>query len=223
MSLHKKVKDRIESCVWDIWHEKRCKEYRTQFHNPDVSIISSSCIGGILLHDLKVKFQSPTVNLYFRAADFMKFCENLNYYMAIEEMNVCTDKHIIEDRKYPIAYLGDLLLFLVHYSSVNEAQLKWNERKRRMNWDNIVVIHTDREGMTDEIKDRFEQLPYRKVMFVHKPDTIHKSCVYIKGYEKQKQVGIITEHKGTRGRRPIDQFDWVGFLNGNVSMEKQST
>lgn len=206
---------RIRNKVWSYKHKKICIENRKALRNKDVSIISMNCTGGILSHDLGLQFKSPTVNLFFRAEDFIKFCENLKYYLAIDEFIECTDPEIIEDRKYPIAYLGDLLVFLVHYNSVEKAQNKWNERKKRINWDNIVIMNTDREGMTEELKERFEVLPYRKVMFTHLPDEIHSSCYYIKGYEKDDCVGIITDHDTWDGKRPVDQFDWVKFINGD--------
>lgn len=173
-----------------------------------------NCTGGIISHNLGLQFLSPTVNLYMNAEDFMKFCENLKYYMSIEKMRECTDQNVIGGRDYPIAYLGDLTLYLVHYSSVEEAEKKWNERKQRINWDNIAIFNTDREGMTEELKDRFEKLPYRKVMFVNKPDKKHTSCFYLKGFEEEKSVGIITDPEGWKGLRPIDQFDYVNFLDG---------
>lgn len=43
-----------------------------------------------------------------------------------------------------------------------------------------MIINCDREGMTEEVKDRFEKLSYRKVMFVHKPDKKHPSCFILK-------------------------------------------
>ena len=97
--------------------------------------------------------------------------------MSIEKLVECHDEEIIEDRSYPVAYLGDLTLFLVHYHSIEEAQKKWDERKRRINWENIVIINTDREGMTEELKGRFEKLPYRKVMFVNSPPCIKSTQV----------------------------------------------
>lgn len=172
-----------------------------------------NCTGGILYHDLGLQFLSPTVNLYMKAEDFIKFCENVKYYISIEEMQPCLDSDIIQERKYPVAYLDDILLYLVHYHSVEDAQCKWNERKHRINWDKIVILNNDREGMTSELKDRFEALPYKKVMFTHLPDEVHPSCHYITGYEKDECVGIITDGNGWLGKRPIDEFDWVKFLN----------
>lgn len=210
-----KIVNRIRLWVWKYEHEKLNKKNRERLKVQNITIISMNCSGGILSHDLGLQFQSPTVNLYFKAEDFIKFCENLEYYLNIDTFVECTDPKIIGQRTYPIAYLDDLTLFLVHYNTVAEAQVKWNERKKRINWDNIVLMNTDREGMTDELKNRFEKLPYRKVMFVHEPDGKHPSCFYIRGYEDQKCVGIITDHDTWNGKRPIDQFDWVKFFNGD--------
>ena len=214
--LVSKLYNKIRNIVWKHNHEKINKKNRDRLCVKDATIISMNCNGGILSHDLGLQFKSPTVNLFFRAEDFIKFCENLEYYLSIDEFVECTDPEIIGQRTYPIAYLGDLILFLVHYNTIEEAQEKWNSRKKRINWDNILILNTDREGMTDELKDRFEKLPYRKVMFVNKPDNKHPSCFYISGYEEDECVGIITDHKSFDGKRPIDQFDWVGFINGEV-------
>ena len=188
----------------------------------NVTILSMNCTGGILYHELGLPFLSPTINLYIQAEDFIRFCERLEDYLAIDTMTECKDPAIVGDRTYPVAWLGDIKLFLVHYHSVAEAQEAWNRRKKRLAWGNIAVIATDRDGMTDALKERFEKLPYRKVMFVHRPDTKHASCFYLKGYEQEDSVGIITEPTGWRGMRPIDQFDWIGFLNGTVRREKKT-
>lgn len=211
-----KVLGRIRNYIWKKNRNRINKVNRTRLNDigKTASIISMNCNGGIISHDLGLQFLSPTVNLFFRADDFIKFCENLEYYLSIDTMVECTDPTVIEQRDYPIAYLGDLTLFLVHYTSVEVAQKKWNERKKRINMDNIVILNTDREGMTDELKNRFENLPYRKVMFTHLSDNRHKSCFYIKGYEKEECVGIITDHNTWDGKCPMDQFDYVRLLNG---------
>ncbi len=210
----KKIINKVKEAVWKRRHQRLVAGYRARLKNPDVSILSSNCTGGLLSHDLGLQFRSPTVNLFLRAEDFIKFCEDLPRYLAVDELVECTDPAVIGHRTYPIAYLDDLTLFLVHYPSVQAAQEKWNERKKRVDPDNIVLLHTDREGMTDALKDRFERLPYRKVMFVHQPDPKHPSCFYLRGYENDGRVGVVTEHLGWSGLRPVDQFDWVGFLNG---------
>lgn len=200
--------------VWHLCQRWRCKGYRNRFTNPGISIISMNCTGGILYHDLGLQFLSPTVNMYMKAADFIKFCEDMPRYLAIDKMEECTDPAIVEDRKYPVARLGDIYLYLVHYKTVDEAIRKWNERKRRINPDKIVILNNDREGMTEELMDRFERLPYPKVMFVHRPvGRDPRIFHYLPGYENEECVGIITDATGWTGLRPVDQFDWVDFLN----------
>lgn len=199
--------------IWRVFKKYRDKQYRNRFTNQDITIFSMNCTGGILYHDLGLQFLSPTVNLYIKAEDFIKFCENLKHYLSIDKMIPCKEPDIVEDRKYPVAYLGDILLYLVHYHTVEEAQQKWNSRKKRINWEKIVIFNNDREGMTVDLKERFEALPYKKIMFTCQPDDLHPSCYYLHGYEKEECVGIITDGKGWFGKRPIDQFDWVKFLN----------
>ena len=57
-----------------------CAQMRERLENENFSIISSNCIGGILCHDLNVPYNSPTVNMFFVAADFVKFCSRIPHY-----------------------------------------------------------------------------------------------------------------------------------------------
>lgn len=196
-----------------IWQQKRNKinrVYREKIRENEVpTIFSCNCTGGVMYHDLGMKFLSPTVNLYMPCEDFIKFCENFEYYFSLEMKPYVG----MIERNYPICTLGDLTLFMVHYKSFEEAKNKWDERKERVKRDNIRIIATDRDGCTDELKDRFQSLPYKKVMFTYLPDEKHKDCFYIRGYETEGQVGTIVEHEGKiSGRRYFDQFDWVVFL-----------
>ena len=50
----------------------------------NISFISQNCIGGIIYHDMEQKFLTPTINLYLMANDFVKFVENLEYYLNQE-------------------------------------------------------------------------------------------------------------------------------------------
>lgn len=214
----KKLSRKIKNACWQRNRKKVTAAMRDRLRTNDVTIISANCNGGIVSHDLGLQFRSPTVNLFIPAEDFIKFCENLPHYLSIDTMVECVDPAVTKGVSYPVAYLGDILLFLVHYSSVEEAQRIWNQRKQRINWNNIAIMATDRDGMTDELKDRFERLPYRKVMFTHLPDEKHYSCFYISGYEKDDCVGIVTDHNNWTGTRPIDQFDYVSFLNGDEAL-----
>lgn len=204
---------RMRNVSWRACRLIRNKCIRAKLKASDVSVFSNDCTGGIILHDLGLQFLSPTVNLYMSASDYLKFCENLQYYMGIDTMIECTDPSIIEGRKYPVAYLGDILLYLVHYSTKEEAEIKWNERKRRINWDKIVIINSDRNGMTEDLKNQFEKLPYKKVMFTNLPNERFPSSYYLPGSESEECLGLVPEPIGWFGMRRTDSFDFVEFLN----------
>ena len=205
-----KIYRRICNYIWQKKRKKINAEYREKMLGCDVpTIFCCNCTGGVMYHDLGERFLSPTVNLYMPCEDFIKFCENYEYYFSLEMQPY--NGNIKRD--YPICTLGDLTLFMVHYSSFEEAKNKWNERKLRIKRNNIRVIATDRDGCTDELKERFQALPYKKVMFTHEPDIRYKDCFYIQGFEKEEQVGTVVEHEGlVSGLRYYDQFDWVDFL-----------
>lgn len=75
---------------------------------------------------------------------------------------------------------------------------------------------TDKNGCTYEDMLAFDRLPYEnKVIFTHIPYPEIKSSFYIKGFEDQNEVGILSDFKpGFWRRRWIDDFDYVSFLNG---------
>lgn len=206
----RKIINRISNIIWKNKRKKYLKKLKKSIIVEEIpTIISCNCTGGVMYHDLGMKFCSPTINLYMSCSHFVKFCENLSYYLNYE-----LTEYVGEiKRDYPIAKLDDLTLFLVHYSTFDEAKIKWEERKQRVNMNNIRIIGTDRDGCTNELKNRFEALPYKKVMFTHLYDNEHNSCFYIKGYENDKQVGTVVEPDGRiSGKRKFDQFDWVDFL-----------
>lgn len=80
MRIIKKGIARLKNKIWKYNHKKLCRKNQNKLKNHDVSIISMNCTGGILSHDLGLQFKSPTVNLFFRAEDFIKFCENIEHY-----------------------------------------------------------------------------------------------------------------------------------------------
>lgn len=177
--------------------------------NKTFTLFSCNCTGGVLYHELGMRFLSPTINMYMDCEDFIKFCENPKYYLSLNLEKYDGDI----EREYPLATLGDITLYLVHYKTFEEALEKWNERKKRINWDNIYIIGTDRDGFNDGLSKRFDALPYKKVLFTHLPDD-NPNHFYIKGFESEAQVGnIVGAVNRFTGKRVYDQFDWISFLN----------
>ena len=115
---------------------------RTRLNNKDISLICSNCAGGIIYHWLRLKFNSPFINLYMTGEDYIKALENWQDFLNAE---IVEDKS--SDESYPvgIGYLGIKVHFL-HYATFDEAIEKWNRRKARINPDNIVFMYTNYAG-----------------------------------------------------------------------------
>jgi uncharacterized protein (DUF1919 family) len=77
-------------------------------------------------------------------------------------------------------------------------------------------MSTDRGDCDYETLQRFDRLPcLYKVLFTHRPYPELSSACFIKGFENQETVGILTDFKpGPSKRRYLDDFDYVDFLNG---------
>jgi len=181
---------------------------RKRLTNHQMSIISSNCNGALILHDLDEQFRSPFVNLYLDPADFIKYLQNPAFYQQQTLQFEHTERH------YPVATLGDIRLYFVHYHSEQEAREKWQQRSARINWDNLFIMMTARDGFTEADLQAFDALPYsHKVVFVHKPYPEIKSAVYIRGFEQQNQVGDLYEYSGWFGKKYYDQFDYVSWFN----------
>lgn len=45
---------------------------RERLDNKDFSLLSSNCLGGFILHDLGLRFNSPFINLWLKPGDFIK-------------------------------------------------------------------------------------------------------------------------------------------------------
>lgn len=193
-----------------FFRKNKIKQMRDTLSNEDFTIISSNCIGGLLYHDLNHKFLSPTVNLFYDTAeDYIKFCENLEYYVSLDMVEVDSNN------SYPVGQIGDIKLHLVHYKSFNEAKEKWNERKRRINFEKIFVIFTDRNGFHDELLKRFDKLPYKKVFFSHKLDRDFNCICYLPEFKNKNCVGDLTRYANIFGDKFYEKhFNFVKWLNG---------
>lgn len=200
----------IKRIEWRIYKELK----RRKLKNFNPTIISSNCNGGIIYHDLNLPFNSPTINLSMDTDDFIKLVSNLKYYLEQQIIEV-------EDKNYdfPCGMLDDIKIRFNHYKTFEEAVEKWNERKKRIDWNKIYIMAIDGDKANYESLQRFDKLPYKnKVIFTHKNYPEIKSSYYIRGFEEMKEVGVLIYFKNKFWtRRYLDDFDYVSFLNQSSS------
>ncbi|MCU3986595.1 DUF1919 domain-containing protein [Enterobacter mori] len=126
---------KIEQKIFNLILQKRFKK--------EMTIISSNCVGTRIYQSAKKEYKSPTINLWFNPKDFIKFTEHLQFYLN-QDLTEYSDPK----KDYPCGKLADLTIFFQHYSNFEEAKNKWEKRKKRILFDNILTIFTDRDGAT---------------------------------------------------------------------------
>lgn len=197
--------DILKETEWISYKKRKNRRLK----NRDVSIISSNCSGAFMYYDLGMRYLSPTVNLSIEMNDFVKMVKDLKWYMEQElvELN--------EKSECPMGMLGDVKIYFIHYDSFKDAKTKWEERKKRINWDNIFIVGSEKDQCTYDTIKNFEQLPYKnKVIFTHKEYPEFSSAYCIKGFEEKEELGVITNFKDQiLKRRYLDDFNYVEFLN----------
>ena len=200
---------KVQNKLIDLEHEAYLRRKRRRLKNLSPTIISNNCVAGVIYHDLGLKFTSPTINLFFEAEDFLKFAENLEYYLSLEV------KEEASALPYPVGIIGDVKLYFMHYKSFAEAKAKWEERTGRVDADNLYFIMTEKEGCSSSIAQRFDSLPYEhKVLLSHVPMPQIKCAHYLAGFENCPEMGVVTDpKKGFWRRRYIDDYDYVEFFN----------
>lgn len=95
----------IKDLSGKIGREIARRQRRKELKNCNFSIISNSCIGGVISNSLKERFNSPTVNLIIDLDDYLVFCQHLyNYSMCpLEQPNETETKDY--KTPYPIGIL----------------------------------------------------------------------------------------------------------------------
>ncbi len=196
--------------IRDVFRIIYNKINQLRLKNENFSLIASNCNGASILNDLGQRFNSPFVNLWMKPGEFIKFLSNLNYYLSCELLFVKE-----ESISYPIGLLADIRIYFQHYNSEELAKKKWDDRKKRINFDNLFILFTDRDGCSYQNLLDFDNLPYKnKIVFTHIPYPEFKSAYYIKGFENCESVGMCFKFKSNHSfKKYYDDFDYVDWFN----------
>lgn len=131
------------------------------------TIISNNCSGGAILHELGMEFKTPTINLQILPEEYPKFCQNFKQYM---ETDLVEYKDITEEHKtylfkmfggvpdMPFGIIDDVVVCFQHYGTFEEAKEKWDERKAKIDYENIGFIFHARGPEYRNEAEEFQRL-----------------------------------------------------------------
>lgn len=190
--FRKNVKEKIEK----FFYETKRFFVKKSIKNKDFSIISNNCWAGRAYQYLDMPYLSPTAGLYFFAPDYIKFVSDLKRYLntPLRFINPEESKYYEEIKKRnqtdkPIGILDDVEIVFLHYKSKEEAEEKWNRRKERVNYDNIIIKFSRMDLCTEKEIEDFDNLPFEnKFVLNNRLPLKYKSEVYWN--EEWKSEGI---------------------------------
>ena len=198
---------------------------RRQLTNKGFSVICNNCFAGVAIYQkLGLKYTTPFVGLWFYSDDYIRFLENLNWYLNQPLVFTKVSKHPEVNKasniqRYPIGVLGgDVEIQFVHYKSEKEAEEKWGRRVKRVNLDNLFFIYCDQNNFKDEYLVRYERLPFKNKIFFSAKPRDSKISIFIEEYKNQNEIGNSLEKRESYYEKYIDLIKW---LNGNSFIKKR--
>lgn len=194
---------------------------RRRLRNQDFTLIANNCCGGIISHNLGLKFLSPTVNLFIPHKDFLVFLYNLKDALAADI------KEIKSNLPYPVGQIclddeQKILIHFVHYKTFEQAVSKWKERCRRINYDNLYVLMEMGRETSPEYLDSFHNIPFpNKVAITNKEYPDYPESIFIDIYGADYVPGKMVDIIPNSPYRYIDLFDSIKWFNtGKICKSK---
>ncbi|MDR0500415.1 MAG: DUF1919 domain-containing protein [Coriobacteriales bacterium] len=161
---------------------------RLLLRDKSFSIISNNCWGGFVYQYFGMQYRSPFVGLFLFSDDYLTLLEDFAKYMETEMIFIDPLETKYKDElikletygTYPIGKLSDIEIHFLHYESNEEAAKKWNQRKARINYCNLVIKYCDRDLATAESIFRFSELQYEKKVVLTAKEYPYKCCMKLR-------------------------------------------
>jgi uncharacterized protein (DUF1919 family) len=186
--------------------EQAWKDKKKKVLSQDITILSNTCIAGIVYHDLGRQFISPTINLSIPVDQFIKFCASISRYRSAEMKDITQEA----GRGYPVGLLEDVEVNFVHYKTFAEAKHIFFERFSRINLKKIAIIAVAPPKDAEKIVEEFEKLPYKnKVILVGEDMPQYPDAYHLQSLNGKNDISSYC--RGLGGKRYFDDFDVISF------------
>ena len=147
------------------------KKTRDNLKTKDFTILSQNQIGGMIYNDMKQTQLSPTIDTIISSPDFIKFINKLDYYLNQEII-------FEEIKDYPIGKLDDIYIHFINYKTIQDANQKWHQRKKKINFDKMIVLMSDQENFDEKNFEEFKKITYPKILLTTNKNYICEDSLY---------------------------------------------
>ncbi len=170
--------------------------------NREFSVIASNCTGTLPYRFLKIPYATPTANLLFYAPCYLKFVKNLEYYLNQPLRFTAQSRYPRGEQTrqefehfFPIGVLDDIEVHFMHYHSESDALEKWERRKQRINFDNMIFAFTDKDLCTPELIQEFDAIEHpNKYVLTANPMPEIRSAIHVPYFTGQSEIGDCYTH-----------------------------
>ena len=181
---------------------RSCYDYT----RPTTTIICSTCIGGMISHNLGLRFMSPTVNIWMIPSDLVKFVSDIDRYISSPII-------FKPSNDYPVGRIDDITVYFQHYTSEEEARCKWDERKMRIDKDNLYIITDDKNLTSDEI-EALRNVRCRRLVIFTTDESKKEPFFPYECYKGQTEIGYYSV-RDLKGFAPFEkEFNYAKWLSG---------
>lgn len=196
--IRRKTK-KLSKFVKHVMYRIRRAYIKKKIKSRDFTVVSNNCWAGKLYQYLDMPYLSPTVGLYFFTDDYLKFIKNLQHYMSLDLkfISITESKHkeilIRRNQEHvPIALLDDVEIIFLHYATKEDAEDKWNRRKRRINWNHIIIKFSRMNGCTEEHLREFSELSCPQKFILNNRKQPQYTCEYYLNTESDDE-GLLSD------------------------------
>lgn len=109
-------------------------------HTNGFTLIAQNCVGGVMYHDLGLKFLSPTINTLIQGDDFVRLCSSFEDYMAAPPHFNRWDSSPAYQR-HPVLQVKDIEVHFPHCTTSEEALQSWIKRSKCCSTGEIFYCH----------------------------------------------------------------------------------
>lgn len=204
MGISSRLMHPFRSC----YHKNKAKRF-----NGDVpSIICNNCLGGVMLHDLGLPFNSPTINTGIRnQKEFIFFVNHLDEIIDAPLVEISRSKYNVPAAMIDLRGQRIDVVF-THYADFDTGYDKWKQRMKRLDLNKIVVL-LESPDVSSEIIEAFSKIKYKKAIVSKPIDNAPEYYVPLDIYDNW-HPGKILEYKSLFSlKRWMDEWDYISFLN----------
>ena len=197
------------------WCSNKLKKFRSVgLKNKHFTVISNNCTGGYVYQHFGLGYNSPTAGLFFQAKVFVKLSADCEHYFSLDlefiKPEESKNHELFKDTNgwgsYPVARLGDIEIYFMHYKTPEEAEEKWVRRKNRADLKNAVYMYCENEGCTKEDIESFLSIPNKNLLCFTFND------YNVQGAKFSKEVHEMEGHPW-KPEIVMSMIDWKKYLN----------